>query len=88
MLIAPLTASTANQNSIMGPNVIPILDVPKLCTENKTNRMNIVTGRMIFLVDRLESPTPSPSTALSTETAGVNEPSAIIKADPNGLSGK
>ncbi len=69
----PSRASTANQMSMMGPKTRPIPPVPRFWMRNRAARMttaiSITQGRSAVVA------TPMPSTALSTEMAGVIMPS-------------
>ena len=76
----PKTASVVNQTSITGPNTEPTRAVPKRCSENSTARMIKVRG-----TTNGSDPGAailSPSTALSTEIAGVIMPSQYSSAAP------
>ena len=64
---------TTNQNSITGPKKRPISPVPRHCTLNSAIRMATAMG--ITRGARCGAGTFSPSTALSTEMAGVIAPS-------------
>ena len=69
----PSTASVANHTIITGPNTLPTAPVPLLCTRNSTTRMTMAMGTI-----QLSNPGEtrvSPSTAASTEMAGVMAPS-------------
>ena len=58
---------------MMGPKIPPMLAVPRFCTQKRPTRIATVSGTttgVSFVVA-----TPSPSTALSTEMAGVMTPS-------------
>ena len=65
----PSTASTTNQTTMTGPNSRPTRCVPKRCAENSTARMTMPIGRMAWA--RSGAATSRPSTADSTEIAGV-----------------
>ena len=58
-----------NQTIITGPNSRPTAAVPKRCTENSTTMITAVIGTIRLSSDG--STTLSPSTADSTEIAGV-----------------
>ncbi len=69
----PTAASARNQVSITGPNTLPTFSVPKRCAANRMAS----TTRAIGTTNR-PSPgaaTSRPSTAPSTEIAGVITPS-------------
>ena len=69
----PVTAMNRNHTSITGPKMPPIRAVPRRWTRKRTPRMTQVTGTTsgsAALVTTL-----SPSTAESTEMAGVITPS-------------
>ena len=77
---APSDASTANQSSMIGPKARPMRSVPLRWIWNSATRMTRVMGTT-------EPPSPgaassSPSTALSTEMAGVMTPSPKNSAQP------
>src|SRR6266480_4218088 len=78
--LRPSTPIVANQTSITGPNTAPIRAVPRLCTRNKPIRITSVTG--ITHGASAGVAISSPSTAESTEIAGVRPPSAYKSADP------
>jgi hypothetical protein len=59
----------ANQSSITGPNTAPMLAVPRLWTANRPIRIATVIGTTYGR--NIGVATSSPSTALSTEIAGV-----------------
>jgi hypothetical protein len=71
--IRPSPASVPNQRSMTGPNTAPTLAVPRLWNRNRPIRMPIVIGTTYG--SKKGVATPSPSTALSTEMAGVIMPS-------------
>ena len=73
MWTRPSTASTANQTSITGPNGLPTAPVPLLWTEKTP--MRITTAMGITRSPMPGSATSRPSTADSTEMAGVMIPS-------------
>ena len=77
----PSTPSTLNHTTITGPNTLPIAPVPRRCTMNSANRMTQVSGMTIGV--KASDATRKPSTALSTEMAGVMSPSPYSKAVPN-----
>src|SRR5207248_368476 len=72
---SPSTPMTPNQTSITGPNIAPMRAVPRLCTRNKPIRITSVTG--ITHEASVGAAISSPSTAESTETAGVRPPAAV-----------
>ena len=57
----------------MGPKNRPILAVPCFCTMNRASKMTNVRGMTNFL--KVGDTTSRPSTAPSTEMAGVMTPS-------------
>ena len=59
----------ANQTTITGPKNLPTVAVPLRCIVNSTERMTTVTGTTKLA--RSGPKTSSPSTADSTEIAGV-----------------
>ena len=69
MLIAPSTPSVANHNSAIGPNSLPMLPAPRRWMKNNPVSTPIVMGMMSF--SSAGAATLSPSTAESTEIAGV-----------------
>ena len=71
--MAPSTAIVANQTIMIGPKTPPMLAVPRFCTQKRPNKIATVSGTTTGL--RLVVATSSPSTALSTEMAGVMTPS-------------
>jgi len=73
MCMTPSTAMTANQTSVIGPKNLPMPVVPRFCTAKSPNRMTRVIGITAFL--KLGETTSRPSTAESTEIAGVMTPS-------------
>jgi len=73
MCMTPSTAMQANHTSVMGPKNLPMPAVPRFCTRNRHSRMTSVMGMM----NRCSAGdmTSIPSTADSTEMAGVMTPS-------------
>ena len=73
MFATPRIASTANQISMIGPNSLPTVAVPRRWTRKRaisnTSDIGTTYGPKIGVA------TFSPSTALSTEIAGVITPS-------------
>ena len=69
----PASAMAMNQTTITGPNAPPTALVPNRCTANSTASTAIVIGTTTSL--RLGETTSTPSTADSTEIAGVMTPS-------------
>ena len=69
----PSRISVTNHASVTGPNTFPIPAVPRLCMRNSAARIPIVSGMMNGLNAGVT--TSCPSTALSTDTAGVIIPS-------------
>ena len=70
---SPSTPITANQTTMTGPNTLAMPAVPRDCTLNRATRMTTDTG-MTQSAKALVA-TSKPSTALSTEIAGVISPS-------------
>jgi len=66
----PSTPSVANHTSITGLNTLAIPAVPRFCTTNKATMITIATG--ITQSANAAVATSNPSTADSTEIAGVN----------------
>ncbi len=58
---------------MIGLNTRAIFAVPRFCTENRAMRIAIVIGRT--QASNADVATSNPSTALSTEIAGVMSPS-------------
>ena len=80
----PRAAIVTNQTNMIGPNALPTRSVPNRCAEKSTSNSTIVTGTM-----KRSSPgamTITPSTAPSTEMAGVMIPSPYSRAAPNSAS--
>ena len=73
MPITPSSASVANQTIMMGPNSAPTLPVPRFWTANSPPTTSSVIGMTNGLNAGVA--TSSPSTAESTEIAGVISPS-------------
>ena len=69
MLIAPSTAITPNQTHMIGPKNRPTAPVPWRWIQNSPVRMIAVTGSTKSL--SCGAMMPRPSTAESTEIAGV-----------------
>jgi hypothetical protein len=76
----PRRAMEANQTSITGPKSRPMPAVPRLCTRKRPSRMTMVSGTTSGSAARVA--TESPSTAESTEMAGVMVPSPKRSAAP------
>ena len=72
---------TRNQVSVIGPNARPTFAVPNRCTMNSSSRMPIVIGTT--KCERAGVAISMPSTAPSTEMAGVMMPSPNSRAVPN-----
>ena len=70
---SPNSASVVNQTSITGPNNLPTSPVPRDWIANRPMRIRQVIGTTKLLSAGLA--TASPSTAESTEIAGVITPS-------------
>ncbi len=62
-----------NQHSVNGPNTVPMPPVPRFCTANSASRITQVIGTTNG--EKAVVATSSPSTADSTEIAGVITPS-------------
>ena len=62
-----------NQTSVTGPNTAPMPPVPRFCIANSTTKMTQVMGTTNG--EKALVATSSPSTADSTEIAGVMTPS-------------
>ena len=73
MLAMPPSASAANQASVIGPKRRPTAPVPRRCIRNSPTSTVSVIG--ITAADSDGAMTSSPSTADSTEMAGVIAPS-------------
>ncbi len=73
MFQMPIAASEMNQIEVIGPNSLPIFSVPKRCTANTASSTTTVIGTMKAC--RPGAATSRPSTAPSTEMAGVITPS-------------
>ena len=69
----PRAASVKNQTSMIGPNNRPTIPVPARWMENSASRITQVIGTTPSFKAGLA--TARPSTALSTEMAGVITPS-------------
>ena len=80
MCTRPSTASTPNHSSVIGPKKRPTTPVPKRWAANSTVRMTSVSGTTKRCSPG--STTSSPSTADSTEMAGVITPSPKKMAVP------
>ncbi len=65
----PATAITTNHRSITGPNRLPTLPVPNRWTKNSSTRITAAIGTIRCSTDG--AAVDRPSTAESTETAGV-----------------
>ena len=76
----PSTAIAPNQTSMTGPKIRPMKPVPRDWTKNSPIRIATVIGRTSGVSDGAS--TFSPSTALSTDIAGVIAPSPYSKAAP------
>ena len=63
----------ANQTRVMGPKNLPMSAVPRFCIKNRPNRISRVSGITALL--KVGETTSRPSTADSTEMAGVMTPS-------------
>ncbi len=65
----PSAASTTNHRTMTGPNSLPIFSVPWRCTRNSATNTTSDTGTTQWSMP--SKARPRPSTAESTETAGV-----------------
>ena len=77
---APVAPIARNHTSVIGPNNRPTPATPRFWIENRTSSTTIVAGRTKCA--RPGATTPSPSTADSTEIAGVSTPSPKNSAVP------
>ncbi len=77
----PSRAIVPNQTSVMGPNTAPTPPVPRRWKAKSPTRIATVRGSTQGV--RLGTATSSPSTALSTEMAGVIMLSPYRRAAPN-----
>ena len=77
---SPSTPSTRNQTAQMGPKTAPIFAVPRYCTRKSASRITIEIGKTAF--SKCGETTLSPSTAESTEIAGVMMPSPKNRQAP------
>ncbi len=73
MEIIPSRAILKNHTNVTGPKIFPTPEVPWYCTANRIVRINTVIG--IIYGSKKGVATFNPSTALSTEMAGVIIPS-------------
>jgi hypothetical protein len=71
--MTPPTASARNHTIITGPKTVPIFPAPRDCTKNSATRITTVIGTTNACAALVA--TPIPSTAESTEIAGVITPS-------------
>ena len=71
----------ANHTIMIGPNTRPIAAVPFRCTRKRPIKMMIAAGKTY--ASRLGAAMVVPSTAASTEIAGVITPSPYSSAAPN-----
>ena len=65
----PSRARIANHSTMMGPNALPTVPVPKRCAENSTTMIATPSGTT--RCSKLGLTTPMPSIADITEMAGV-----------------
>src|SRR6185369_14752357 len=77
---APRSPSVTNHTIVTGPNMRPIAPVPRRCTTNSVVRMTIAPGSTKCSSRGVA--TARPSIALSTEIAGVMNPSPKNSAAP------
>ena len=77
----PMAPREVNQTNMTGPNTLPMMAVPKRSTANSP----VIKTReiMITYLERSGDKTSKPSTALSTEMAGVIMLSPKNKAAPS-----
>ena len=73
MCDTPSTAIATNHNTVIGPKNLPMPPVPRFCTKNRPNSTTSVIGTTYCL--KAGETTSRPSTAESTEIAGVITPS-------------
>lgn len=73
MFQTPKAAMHRNQTTMMGPKNLPMPAVPRFCTQNSSNKTSKVSGITQDL--KPGDTTSRPSTAESTEMAGVMTPS-------------
>ena len=78
--IAPSRPRVPNHSAITGPNTVPICWVPRYCTRNRPSSTATEIG--ITASSKVCEMTFSPSTAESTEMAGVMQPSPKNSAAP------
>ncbi len=76
----PRTASSRNHTTITGPKTPPTRPVPRLWKANRPTRMAMAIG--MIQASSAGAATFRPSTALSTEMAGVMVPSPYSSAAP------
>ena len=69
----PAAAMLTNQTSVAGPKIAPTRAVPRFWTRNSAATIAIASGTTARWIDG--ATTSRPSTALSTEMAGVIIPS-------------
>ena len=76
----PRSASVANHATMIGPNTLPTVPVPRFCTINNPSKITMAIG----ITQELNAgeTSSSPSTALNTEMAGVMIPSPYKSAVP------
>ncbi len=77
---SPSTKITTNHSARMGPNATPTRPDPCGCIANSATRISTVSGTIYGWKAGVTS--SSPSTALSTEMAGVIKPSPYSMAVP------
>jgi hypothetical protein len=70
---APVTAMLTNQINVTGPKTAPTPAVPRFCTRKSPDKIATVIGSTHG--SRVGAANSRPSTALSTEIAGVMTPS-------------
>ena len=73
MCSTPSDAMAISHSTMMGPKNLPMPCVPCFCTQNSRNSTNRVMGMTYSL--KVGETTSRPSTADSTEMAGVITPS-------------
>jgi hypothetical protein len=77
----PEHADARNQTIMIGPNMRPIRPVPWRCSANNPTRITTTSGSTYGVIEGNGS--FRPSSALSTEIAGVIAPSPYSKAAPS-----
>src|SRR5690349_18337952 len=83
MPLMPSMAMATNHINITGPKILPTKSVPLRCTRNSPNRIAMVMGTTIGA--SAGASIFKPSTALSTEIAGVITPAISVLSAVEGL---